>query len=357
MLVTIDSNHDTMAKLISQQLYVPAKLWCTQLNKCETLDTLLAASTNVDNSTSTTKTLPSSTSSPSSSTSTRKTNTIDNQPSRSSQQSNNINSSSSSSLTQTNSIVSPLQPKNNNQKQPQPQPQQQQQQQLQFKNQQLQSNNNRNNSNNNRNTATNTNGQNKTQAITPLPNIDKRNAKETPQYNEIHVFYNTPISLSDDISSYHFENHPTAMHFVYLDLTIDGGPAYQRIMQNVSTLQNPILIVRPNSNASISPDLVRSQKKYIINAGNCASNSIADLLSGIIWMHMLVGRHVHQYEILTLLCDEQNIPRPSNDAKRFKHFDSNEPIEYDIYTVLDAKNPKPTKLNDCLDCGNNNNNQ
>ncbi|ATZ81491.1 GrBNV_gp81-like protein [Drosophila innubila nudivirus] len=287
MLITIDSNVDNMAKTIADKLIVPAKLWCTALNKCS-MDNLKLK----DNMKST---MQSSTSKP-------------------------IASSSSQSLT--NAPMLHLNEKSHT-------------------------------------CSINKSSQLKT------PSASK---SDTRQFNKRNVFYNTPISLADDIRPYKFNLESDGMFFIYLDST-KQELAYNRILNNLKNIPNAILML--NSKTSINN--LPYPSTYVINTGNCDSKDIGDLLSTIISTHMLVGRRVDQQEMITMCQPTKNKslqqPSSSSSSSQSAGFNSQnkntrgnntinkqinatkQPISYDIYDVLGITTGNNSmEIDDCHEC-------
>jgi len=287
MLITIDSNVDNMAKAIADKLIIPAKLWCTALNKCS-----------MDNMKSTMQS--SSTSKPKASTS-------------SSQSLANVPMLQSNEKSHTCSINKSSQAK--------------------------------------------------------TPSVSK---SDTRQFNKRNVFYNTPISLADDIRPYKFNLETDGMFFIYLDST-KQELAYNRILNNLKNIPNAILML--NSKTSINN--LPYPSTYIINTGNCDSKDIGDLLSTIISTHMLVGRRVDQQEMITMCQPTKNKPvqqpsssssssaqssagfNPQNKNTRGNNTTTNkkqinalkQPISYDIYDVLGITTANNTmEIDDCHEC-------
>ncbi|AYP97942.1 GrBNV gp81-like protein-like protein [Mauternbach virus] len=301
MLITIDSNIDNMAKAIAGKLIIPAKLWCTALNKCSLNNIKSHEDINKSNA----------------------------QPSISKSQTSNPSQARSHS-----------------------------------------------------------DEQNHTCPVKYAKNTALGNAKiETRQYNKRNVFYNTPISLADDIKPYKFNLESNGMFFVYLDST-KQELAYNRILNNLKNIPNPILLL----NSRMPTNTLSSPIAYIIDTGNCDLQNIADLISTIVSTHMFVGRRVGQQEMLLMCQPTKNkpsrlnlnltaipqslsssistvtAPPPPLSSSSSRQYISNRPTStatalvkqtnastkpevYDIYDVLDPKTTNNlSEIDDCHEC-------
>lgn len=143
------------------------------------------------------------------------------------------------------------------------------------------------------------------------------------------IVYNTPISMATDVTYYNLSK--PAIHFVYLDYN-KNHTELKRILINISKLQNVIII----SNGSIY-----ATGQYVLYIGNCTDDDIADVISGIIVVHLKENRTIHEKELIALLCDKKYTPLPD---------EINEPKKIDIYTILDSKRSNYGEISDCFEC-------
>lgn len=286
MLITIDSNVDNMAKLIADKLLLPAKLWCTSLNRCPSIVDVKKFTKSSSRIQSNSQQL--------SSTSTQVSNTVAKSP-RNDDTSNQLCPRQITKHAQTRQIPPTPPPK-------------------------------------------------------PAKKTSVNNASK--KFNRRYIFYNTPISLADDISMYNFNMEQDGMFFVYLDKT-KQDLAYERIIKNISVLTNAVIIINNKSNVD---DLnLPHVPSYIINTGNCGSRDVSDIISTIISTHMLVGRQVHQRELIAICYpqrDRFNIAKPNEETLALNQ-SRPKPIMYNIYEVMgvdDSQTEQQPEVDNCHEC-------
>nr|WDA64845.1 hypothetical protein NNONMNKP_00030 [Oryctes rhinoceros nudivirus]WDA64980.2 hypothetical protein NFEMFJFI_00029 [Oryctes rhinoceros nudivirus]WDA65097.2 hypothetical protein GJFDDEIJ_00028 [Oryctes rhinoceros nudivirus] len=110
--------------------------------------------------------------------------------------------------------------------------------------------------------------------------------------NAMQVYFNTPISMSTDVEEYTMP--PNTIHFVYLDYAVNTY-ALRMILNNIKKLRNVIIITNGSS---------YSYGQYVLTVGNCTLDDIADVISGIIVVHIRENRTVDERELVALICGE-----------------------------------------------------
>lgn len=154
--------------------------------------------------------------------------------------------------------------------------------------------------------------------------------------NHQQMFFNTPVSMSSDVTYYKMPKN--AVHFVYLDYGTNT-PTLKRILENIKHLDNVIVL----SNGD-----VYSTGQYVLQIGNCTDDDIADVISGIIILHLKENRTVDEREIISLLCGQKQIT--TNDVGRdIASKNENQKI-YSIYRVLDSKRSNYGEIPNCYEC-------
>jgi len=195
------------------------------------------------------------------------------------------------------------------------------------------------------------------------------------------VFYNTPISMADDISKYNFPSN--IKHFVYVDFS-QNNQTLRRILRNLQYIKNYIVISNADSYVLGS---------YHLKIGNCLLDAVSDILTIIVVVYQNERRYVKQEELENFICtnkvrkpqfqqtpskefnskDDSNrslgnsiVPNNTSTTVRNTVGGSNERIEFpivcDLYRILDRKdnNGEFMEINDCTifnlnDLTNNNN--
>nr|DBA13076.1 TPA: gp81-like protein [Oryctes rhinoceros nudivirus] len=147
--------------------------------------------------------------------------------------------------------------------------------------------------------------------------------------NAMQVYFNTPISMSTDVDEYTMP--PNTIHFVYLDYAINTY-ALRMILNNIKKLRNVIIITNGNS---------YSYGQYVLTVGNCTLDDIADVISGIIVVHIRENRTVDERELVALICGE------TCDSTTCRTTESK---KYNIYNILDSKRVNYGEIPDCYEC-------
>lgn len=155
--------------------------------------------------------------------------------------------------------------------------------------------------------------------------------KPSVNSKKLQFFYNTPISMATDVTVYNLPKN--SMHFVYLDFG-ENSTALARILKNIKQLNNVIII----SNGD-----VYSTGQYTLHVGNCSDENIAEVIGGIIIVHLAERRTVHQKELISLLCDSDSIYKPTI-------HEQNQQKEYSIYNIMDSKRSNYGEIPDCFEC-------
>lgn len=130
------------------------------------------------------------------------------------------------------------------------------------------------------------------------------------------VFYNTPVSMSSDVT--YFNIPSDSINFVYLDFS-ENNDSLHRIMANYAHLQNVVII---------STDAYKA-KQYVLTVGNCSNDDAADVISGIIILHLQDNRPVSERKMISLLRGTDDYDQQDDSSCNQKH--------YNVYKVLAAK--------------------
>lgn len=142
------------------------------------------------------------------------------------------------------------------------------------------------------------------------------------------VYYNTPISMSNDVGLHAMPNKMT--NFIYVDFS-DINTTLHRIMKNIKTYPKAVII----SNADVS-----AFGKYHLKVGNCNNQAIAEVIAAIVDTYKYKNRLVSPEEIKHLICDEDyEPPTPLPDIMLF-----------DLYDIMEYKRNKFPEIEDCTEC-------
>lgn len=167
------------------------------------------------------------------------------------------------------------------------------------------------------------------------------------------VYYNTPISMADDVREYNFESNTT--HFIYVDYST-LNPALSRIMNNLAHLKiKPIVL----SNADIF-----SMGLYNIKVGNCTKDTVAELIAIIIILYQLKSKPPQPNEIRQLmqLSREADAKNQKLEPKLIMQIIENDknitsiprPMAIDLYDLIESRSTNQTidtdELKDCQVC-------
>lgn len=154
------------------------------------------------------------------------------------------------------------------------------------------------------------------------------------------IFYNTPVSMSSDVTYYQF---PTdTIHFVYVDFSYNIE-ILKHILSNIKHLSNVVVLSNGKSYAT---------GQYVLYPGNCTDEDIAEVIGGIIVLHLKEKRAIPQRELIALLCGKSHSAMSRNDKDQSVGDDkTNTKIKiYNIYDILDAKQSNFTEISDCHEC-------
>lgn len=145
------------------------------------------------------------------------------------------------------------------------------------------------------------------------------------------LVYNTPVSMSSDVTYYNLPD--SAIHFVYLDFG-----RYQtdlkRILKNIRQLKNVIVL----SNGGVYPT-----GQYVLNIGNCTDDDVAEVISGIIILHLELDQLIPEQAIISLLRGIDYIPSEE---------DTSDQKIYNVYNILESKRSSCGEISDCYECQN-----
>lgn len=147
---------------------------------------------------------------------------------------------------------------------------------------------------------------------------------------ETQIYYNTPVSMSDDITYYNMPEN--ALHFVYVDFGTNTTDL-KRILKNIKHLKNVVVL----SNASVYPT-----GQYKLYPGNCTDDAIAETICTIIVMHTKESRPIHEKEIISLICQKTKYSPSEKEQCEAK--------KYDIYNIMDSKRSVCGEISDCYEC-------
>lgn len=141
------------------------------------------------------------------------------------------------------------------------------------------------------------------------------------------IYYNTPISMSDDVS---LHTMPKDMkNFIYIDFK-DTNPTLDRIMKNIKTYPKAVIISNANTLAF---------GKYHLNVGNCNNQAIAEVIATIVYTYKYKNRLISSEEIKHLICNEDYEP-PAQVP---------DIMIFDLYDIMDYKRNKSPEIEDCTE--------
>lgn len=143
------------------------------------------------------------------------------------------------------------------------------------------------------------------------------------------IFYNTPVGLMSDLSNYKLPND--ALHFVYVDFSKNQFDL-SRLLKNIRSLRNVVVI--SNGDAY-------STGQYALTIGNCTEDDVAEVISGIIVVHLEFGFAVSEDAVTALLSDGVYVP--SEDSATDQKI-------YNVYNILDSKRSTSGEISDCYEC-------
>lgn len=127
------------------------------------------------------------------------------------------------------------------------------------------------------------------------------------------VYYNTPISMADDITKHSFPDN--TISFIYLDYT-KYSTEITRIRKNIKNRKNVVILTNGN---------VVTFGHYQIEVDNCDINVLAQYIALIIGYFRKHGRLVHPNDLkrcmLPKKSDDMETITPTTDEMRCNLFD------------------------------------
>lgn len=111
------------------------------------------------------------------------------------------------------------------------------------------------------------------------------------------VYYNTPISMADNVIDYKFDENTT--HFIYIDFDA-LNPTLSRIMKNLKYINGKCIVISKMDSAIPPIGL------YHLKAGKCSKQSIAELIANIIILYQIKEKPVHPEDIQKVLALSQD---------------------------------------------------
>lgn len=147
------------------------------------------------------------------------------------------------------------------------------------------------------------------------------------------IFYNTPISMSDDIRKYKFPNN--IKHFIYLDFS-QNNDTLRRILENLQYTKNYIVISNADSYAIGS---------YHLKIGNCLSDAVADILSIIIIVYQIESRYITKEELEKFIDDIHINKRQLQQRLQSKQLQQRQQISQSEQRLQTSQNSTLTKSN------------
>jgi hypothetical protein len=180
------------------------------------------------------------------------------------------------------------------------------------------------------------------------------------------VYYNTPISMSDNIKYYNMRQfEPNMYNFIYIDQTHNHqscNTMLKRIKDNLNEtqLKNVVFILGQNDMQSAMQKQTShsdfTNLDYILVVGHCDNRKISEIIASIITMHVYKRERLSEMEIIELLeffieiKDSKN-KSSSNAALRPQRITSTaQPTIIDIYNVLNVDKQRFKETNDCTVC-------
>lgn len=146
------------------------------------------------------------------------------------------------------------------------------------------------------------------------------------------IYYNTPLTIYEDIRTYPDKFPENMLNFVYLDYSINSDSLI-RIVKNLDRLPKKCrkkVILMTNAD-------VFGIGLYLLRVRNCSVGQIAKVVAKIIKAHVHKGRVVSVKEMLEISCGK-SIPENSMD-------------DFDVHSILETIN-QCQLIDDCSVCRN-----
>lgn len=182
------------------------------------------------------------------------------------------------------------------------------------------------------------------------------------------VYYNTPISMSDNIAYYNMRQfEPNMYNFIYIDQTKNNQGCnimLKRIKDNIkeAKLAKVVYILAQSDNESAKQYQWNQSDgflDYILVVGHCDNKKIAEVIASMITMHVYKRDRLSEPEIIEVLEFFINLNEPTS-VTRSKQKNSlqqptritnfAQPITVDIYNVLNVNKQRFKEINDCTVC-------
>lgn len=107
------------------------------------------------------------------------------------------------------------------------------------------------------------------------------------------VYYNTPISMADNILDHNNIMNENSVHFIYIDYN-NLNSTLSRIMKNLKYVKKRIVI--SNVDANVPP-----MGLYQVKIGKCSKQSIAELIANIVILYLMRSKPVHPEDLKKIL--------------------------------------------------------
>lgn len=190
------------------------------------------------------------------------------------------------------------------------------------------------------------------------------------------LYYNTPISMSDNIKQYNMTTfQPNMINFIYIDMSTNNNTScattLRRIKDNlkIASLNNVVCLTGVQT-MQTAVQMQRNRVKfdndiktldYILVTGHCKNKKIAEVLSSIIAMHVYKGARLSENELLELLEYSIQLKYPKYKAPTTSTTRTNNVSApptgntaqaeiISIYRMLDVDKKRFREKNDCNVC-------
>lgn len=206
------------------------------------------------------------------------------------------------------------------------------------------------------------------------PNLNRCIDVETPPTthpSRNKIYYNTPISMSDNIAVYNMRRfEPSMYNFVYIDTTpaskTSCAATLKRIKQNLikAKLDNVIclaVVTTPQSALEHQKKRTKISARvktidYLLVKGHCDNEKIAELVSMIITLHVIKNERLTEYDVLEFIEDMNNQATNKKPTVKPKPPISitapDTPIIIDLYKMMQVQEKRFPEQNDCTVCKN-----
>lgn len=194
--------------------------------------------------------------------------------------------------------------------------------------------------------------------------------KTCPTLAACHFYYNTPISMSDNIAYYNMISfQPRMINFIYIDSSDKHASSIStrnRIISNlkIAKLETVICFIAVADNATA----VKLQKEnytldedvrtsdYIVVIGHLDNKRIAEFIAHIVTMHCFKRARLTENEMVHIIYmmlkrGDNKYKIPENAPPTTTTITAqNQPTIINLYSLLDATNSGYRETNNCLVC-------